>query len=200
MKRLETINFAGFARVFCATAVLLFMGNGSVNAQMADQAQLREINARNSISAPAVPTPFSLLDLSKVRWSHSYSLSYGSSSFGSGSAGLFTSAMIYDFSPSLSMALAVGVGHNPGALFDNNLNASANLFPAFSLDYHPENKKFRFNLTIAKSPGYNGYDRYGGFHNSSLFGSDPFSSRSILGDPYRTGVGSYSSPFGPLGR
>lgn len=166
---------------FLGAAVSLIMLTSPANAQMADQAELREINSRNAVSIPAAASPFSLLDLSKIQWSNSYSLSYGSGSAGSGSYGMFTTSMLYEFSPSLSMALAVGVGHNPSSIFNNEANSSADLFPAFSLDYHPNNK-FHLNLTVVRAPyspyqsnQFNQYGLYGhqpaGAFSNSLFGS-----------------------------
>ncbi|MBN4076191.1 hypothetical protein JYT16_00585 [Gemmatimonas aurantiaca] len=177
MKSKTTCNamFAGLPLI-----IALIMVAPVANAQMADQAELREINSQNAVSVPAVVNPFSLLDLSKVQWSHSYSLSFGGNAFGSGSYGMFSTAMSYEFSRSLSMAFALGVGHNPGALFNKNLNSSSELYPAFSLDYHPNNK-FRLNLTVAKMPysqyrngRYGSYSPYGftspGISRSALFG------------------------------
>jgi hypothetical protein len=169
----KIVRFAGIC--ICAALISSPM---VANAQMADQVELREINSRNAISTPAVANPFSLLDLSRVQWSHSYSVSYGSSRRGSGSYGMATTSMFYEFSPALSLAVGVGIGHNPGALFSSNTNSSSELFPSFSLDYHPSSK-FRLNLTVARMPysprslypyGYNSV----GITQGGLFGYPSF--------------------------
>lgn len=184
MREMIKVHFtsARLARVagafFCAALISL---PTAASAQMADQVELREINSRNAISTPAVTNPFSLLDLSRVQWSHSYSFSYGSSGRGSGSYGMATTSMFYEFSPALSLAVGVGIGHNPVALFSSNTNSSAELFPSFSLDYHPSSK-FRLNLTVARTPysprslypyGYNSV----GITQGGLFGYPSFIDR-----------------------
>lgn len=90
---------------------------------------------------------------------------------------MFSSAMYYEFSPSLSLALGVGVGHNPSALFNENVNSTSELFPAFSLDYHP-NSKFRLNLTVARTPYYYGPNNYYSPYGYGAAGT----SRSLLFD------------------
>lgn len=163
----------------------------TVSAQMRDVADLREIKSRSSISlAPAV-SPFSLLDLSRLQWSHSYSMSFGSSRAGSGSFGLYTSSLSYEFSPVLSMALSLGISHDPGALFNQRRQANANLFPAMTLDYHPSNN-FSMRLSIARSPYGPGY--YGSqFPGSRSFGSPYFGSHAF--GSYSGGYAGSLSPF-----
>ena len=150
----------------------------STSAQMADRAELRDIRSENSVSFQPATSAFSLIDLSRIRWSHSYNLSYYSGSFGSGSYGLYTGSLLYEFSPSLAMYLDVGIGHNPGALVNTNQNSSAQVFPGIAFDYHPS-KNFRVSVSFSRSPYSNSLGNY----QSALYG------RSVFYSPY--------SYFGP---
>lgn len=174
----KTLSVRTLSLGLALTAVLSlgFMLSPSVSAQMADASDLQAIKSRSAISYPAAASPFSLLDLSKLNWSHSYSLSYGSSAYGSGSFGLYTGSVLYEISKSLSMTFALGVGHNPSSLVNSSINADAELYPSFSLDYHPNNS-FRLRVDVARSPyalGYrptNGFSNYTGVGGGSLFAS-----------------------------
>ena len=106
------------ATLIASVAIILSVAVTSVSAQMADIADLNEIKSRNSVSIPPANNPFSLFDLSKIRFSQSYSVMYGSSSYGSGSLGLYTGSVSYEFSPVLSMAFSrwpIAVPGSPAA-------------------------------------------------------------------------------------
>jgi hypothetical protein len=122
------------------------------------------VSARNSLSLQGAPNPFSLLDLSRIRWSNSYSISYFSGGNSSGSSGLLNTTMFYDISRSLSLSLNVGVLHNSGAIWGDG-NTDATILPGFRLDFHPS-EKFRMSIGVQRvsglSPYY--YDR-GGWYN-----------------------------------
>ncbi|MEE8576631.1 MAG: hypothetical protein V3T31_05195 [candidate division Zixibacteria bacterium] len=100
---------------------------------------------------PAV-TPFSLLDMSRIKWSHSYSVSFFSGGRQSGSVGLASSSMLYEFSKSLSVSVNVGLMHDPSSLIGHGDNNGATFLPGFSLSYHPSEN---FHMTIQ-------YQRYEG--------------------------------------
>lgn len=129
-------------------------------------------NSKVSFGLRPAPTPFSLLDLSRVRWSHSYSVSYFSSGLGSATAGLLNTTMFYDFSPKLSLALNLGLVHDPGALFGNGVrNANSSLLPGFALDYHPSDK-FRMSIIYQQVNG--GYAPYYGRSRSWYAPTNPY--------------------------
>ncbi len=179
---MKTLRKMNVALIVCGA---LSVVASSAEAQMRDVADLREIKSQSSVSlAPAV-TPFSLLDLSRLQWSHSYSMSFGSSSAGSGSFGMYTSSLFYEFSSVLSMGMSLGIGHNPGALFSQRQQANATLFPSMILDYHPSNS-FRMRLSVARSPygaGYYGNQLYGNpYYGGGLGSLSPFY------DPFGTGL------------
>lgn len=118
----------------------------------------------SSLGLKGAPNPFSLLDISRIRWSHSYSISYFSGGNMSGSAGLLNTNMYYPFSNSLSLSVNIGVLHNSGAIWGDGKN-NATILPGFQLDYHPS-EKFRMTIGFQKVSG-NGpwYFDNGGLYN-----------------------------------
>ena len=115
-------------------------------AQSSDEARLNALKRSNSFGVRPVSSPFSLVDLSRIQWSHSYSISFFSGNGYSGSVGLLRSTMFYELSPKLSLALNLGIAHNAGALWGNG-TPSASLLPGFWLDYHPS-EKFRMSINV----------------------------------------------------
>ena len=131
----------------------------SVSAQLVEQAPLTPDKVQSSFGAAPAATPFSLLDLSRIRWSHSYSVSYFSGGGNSGTLGILSTAMSYEFSPKLSLNLNIGVAHNPGALWGDEKNNNSELLPGFLLDYHPS-EKFRMSVGFQKFVGNYFYPYY----------------------------------------
>lgn len=131
----------------------------SAHAQLADKATLENSSRTTSIGVEPAVTPFSLLDFSKIRWSNSYSVSFFSGGNYSGSVGLLNSTMFYDFSSKLSLALNVGIMHNPGSLWNSNQSTDATILPGFLLDYHPSDK-FSISVGMQSYRGYLGYPMY----------------------------------------
>jgi len=149
----------------CLLIAITVLTSGSVLAQFSDQAEIKEIKS-NVTGLQPVSKPFSLIDLSRVKWSHAYSVSYFSGGSYSGSVGMYTGSIFYEFSKSLSLDVKLGLAHNPGALFDSRTDNEAAFFPAFNLDYHPSDK-FRLSIGYAKYPGFN---PYGYRYRSDYFG------------------------------
>jgi hypothetical protein len=118
--------------------------------QFVDKLDLERSTRVNSLGVMPVERPFSLIDLSRVRFSHSYSLSYFSG-YANGSAGLWNTSMYYDFSTKLSLAVNVGVMHNTGAIWGDGKN-NATFLPGFLLDYHPS-EKFRLSIGMQTYSG-----------------------------------------------
>ncbi|MEK7774959.1 MAG: hypothetical protein AAB305_03635 [Candidatus Zixiibacteriota bacterium] len=136
------------------TILIILVGMASCAfAQMADRATLTAINNSRPLGVKPASSPWSLLDLSKLRFSHSYSFGYYSGSRYSGSNGLLRSSLMYEFSPKLSMAMSLGVSHNPSA-FVGKGSSDASLLPGFTLDYHPSSS-FRMILDVQSYNGWN---------------------------------------------
>ena len=162
-------------------SALLIIGVTQIHAQSADAAHLSNFQTHSSITMPAAQSPFSLLDLSRIRWNQSYGVMYSSGSAGSGSYGMYTNSFLYEFSPKLSLAFDVGIGHNPGVLFNKNQSADAHVFPSFNFDYHPSSK-FRLSVGFASVPGpylfgspyTSGWNRWG-TRDYSLGGANSYS-------------------------
>jgi len=121
-------------------------------AQMADKAEVKSLK-QDYLGLMPANKPFSLIDLSRVKWSHSYSVMFFSGGGSSGSMGMYTGSMFYEISSSLSIDLTLGIAHNPGSLFNRNINGDAALYPAFNLDYHPSDN-FRISVGFISHPGF----------------------------------------------
>jgi hypothetical protein len=141
------------------TIVALFLLALPVSAQFVEQSPPNTDIAEQSFGAPPAETPFSLLDLSRIKWSHSYSVSYFSGGLGSGSLGLFTTTMFYEFSSKLSLDFNLSVAHDPSALWNDGKTSNTAFLPGFSLDYHPS-QKFRMSLTYQQFVGNPYYSPY----------------------------------------
>ncbi len=128
-------------------ALVLFVSG--LSAQMVDRAQAERINNAPGLSIRPASNPFSLLDFSRIRWSHSYSVSFFSGGSSSGSVGLLNSTMFYDISKSLSLSINLGVAHSSGSLGEGR---TATLLPGFTLDYHPSDK-FRMTFMVQRYDG-----------------------------------------------
>lgn len=135
-----------------------------VSAQMADRADLLAATRSQALGVQPAKNPMSLIDLSRLQWSHSYSLSYLSGGGGSASVGVLNTSMFYEFSPKLSLMLNVGVAHNAGAIWGDG-NNDATVLPGFVLDYHPS-EKFRMTIGMQRVAG----GLYGSnYYRSSLY-------------------------------
>jgi hypothetical protein len=132
-------------------------------AQFVDNATISSANT-NYLGLKPADKPFSLIDLSRIKWFNSYSLSYFSGGGSSGSAGLYTTSLFYELSSSLSVGLKLGILHNPGYLFDRTASANASFLPGINLDFHPS-QNFRISIGIDSYSGNylnnsNSYDRF----------------------------------------
>jgi len=140
-------------KLFYLIFAIIIIVTGPLSAQMLDKAEIQSVK-KDYLGLNPVSKPFSLIDMSRIKFSHSYSFSYHSGGGTSGSVGLYTGSIFYELSPSLSLDIMLGIAHNPGALVNDNIQTDAAFFPAFSLDYHPSNN-FRLSLGFESRPGYN---------------------------------------------
>jgi hypothetical protein len=127
---------------------------GLVSAQQSDVASLKETTAgvRTGLGINPAVTPYSLLDLSRISWSHSYSVAFFSGRGSSGSVGLWRTTMDYDISSRLHLSVNLGVLHNPGALW-GNAEADATVLPGFRLDFRPSDNIF-MSISVQQGLGY----------------------------------------------
>ncbi len=126
-------------------------------AQSSDQAELESSMQANSLGGRAASNAFSLIDFSRIKWSHSYSVGFFSGGGNSGSMGLFNTSMLYEFSPKLSLTVNLGVAHAGGAFSVGEQSAS--ILPGFTLDYHPS-EKFRMTFMVQQYNGFYTPDNY----------------------------------------
>lgn len=132
--------------------VLALFCVGAVSAQQADLAKLQNNTARTDLGVKPVSSPWSLLDASRINWSHSYSVSFFSGGGASGSLGMLHSSMLYEITPSLHLTLNMNVLHNTGALWGDG-EYDASFLPGFRLDFQPS-EKFFMSISVQQ---YNGY-------------------------------------------
>lgn len=140
-------------KLIIIVTILLF--SISVSAQLADQAEVENVNSNKGIGLNPASTPFSLIDISRVKWSHSYSVSFFSGGNSTSSLGLWNTSMFYEFSKNVSLTLNLGVAHDANSLFGGESNYSK-ILPGFLLDYHPSRN---FNLRVGFQ-SYSGYYPY----------------------------------------
>ena len=122
----------------------LFVLAVSAFPQTTDQAILNNANSNNLLGTSPATSPFRLLDLSKMKWTHSYTMGYVSGGSSSGTVGMWNSTMFYEFSRKLSLSLNIGIMNTYGSIWGDS-NNDATLLPGFVLDYHPSEK---FNLIV----------------------------------------------------
>lgn len=95
---------------------------------------------------------FSLLDPSKLRMSHSYTFSYFSSGRSSGSFGVYTNILQYQFSKPLTLTLSLNYLHQPLSVFHkDDLRLKDAILPNFQLRYRP-NDSFSFTINVLTYP------------------------------------------------
>ena len=139
------------------TLLFLFLISISVTAQMVDKAEINNMK-KDYLGLKPAGQPFSLIDFSKLKWTHSYSISFFSGGGESGSNGLYMSNIFYEFSSKLSMNLKLGIAHDPGSIFDRRSGQSADFLPGIQLNYHPS-PNFTFSAGFDTYP-QNLYNRY----------------------------------------
>jgi len=136
----------------------------SALAQMTDKAEINQINQKYDLGLSKRPS-FSWLDLSKLHFSQSYAVSFISGNGFSGTQALYNGTIIYQLSRPLTLALNIGILHDPGALWgDQSLASTATFLPSGRLDWKPSNN-FQMSIGFETVPVfYNGYfydGRYG---------------------------------------
>jgi len=152
-------------KIIAIAGLFLIMLVVSAAGQDADVARVREAAQANVMGTRPAASPFALFDLSRLRFSNSYSISFMSGGSGSGSMGLLNTNIFYEFSPSLSMSVDIGVMHNAGTIW-GDVNNQATVLPGFRLDYHPSDK---FSMTIGVSRGYYSPGYYSPYSGNWLY-------------------------------
>jgi hypothetical protein len=147
-------------KIVLKTIIFALLAFSISSAQFADNANIASVKTDYLGIKPA-DKPFSLIDLSRIKWSNSYSLSFYSGGGSSGSVGLYSTSLLYEISPALSLGLNLGILHNPGYLFNRNASANATFLPGVNLDFHPS-QNFRISIGVDSYRG-NNYD--GNYYN-----------------------------------
>jgi hypothetical protein len=150
-------------KAYLTALVWVLASVAPVTAQMIQQAEAQAIRNDYSELRP-VSKPFSLIDLSRVKWSHSYSVTFFSGGSSSDLMAMYTGSLFYEVSSSLSVNFALGIVHNPEVFFNSSVQSGAAFYPAFNVDYHPSDH-FRISVGFISHPGfynepYGPFDRY----------------------------------------
>ncbi|MEW5994497.1 MAG: hypothetical protein AB1744_08890 [Candidatus Zixiibacteriota bacterium] len=135
---------------YFVTIVLTLVIAAAASAQLTDQARLEALTQSNSLGVKPATSPFSLLDLSKMRWYHTYSLSFFSGSGQTGSMGLLNSMMIYELSSKFTLGVNLAVAHDIAGVSRFG-SQSVDFYPGFRLDFHPSSK-FQMSLSVQRVP------------------------------------------------
>ncbi len=125
--------------------LLVIVFASSSFAQFSDVATLEKVKGNTLFGVKPASSLFSLIDLSKIRWSNSYSVSFFSGGSNSGSVGMLNTNMFYDFSSKLTVGLNLRMFHNPGSIFDKTASSNQSILPGFMIDYRPSKN---FSLRI----------------------------------------------------
>ncbi len=135
--------------------LVLFTLGSSALAQFTDKSEFDNIK-KDYLGLKPADKPFAFIDLSKLHWNHSYSMSFFSGGGTSGSVGMYTGSVLYEISPSLLLNLKLGVAHNPGSLFDRSVNTDAVFLPGLRLDYQPS-QNLHISIGFDSYPGSDYY-------------------------------------------
>jgi len=151
------------------TCVVVLMSATGLFAQQTGLSGQPTVTATSAsgIGVRPASSPWSLLDLSRIRWSNSYSVAFFSGGGSSGSMGVLNTSMFYEFSGKLALTVNLGVAHNPGSLWGNG-ETNATLYPGFRLDYRPSEKVF-MSLQVQRISGY--YITPDGFRYTHPYGN-----------------------------
>lgn len=138
----------------------------AASAQMADQVEIKDITDKYDMGVTRQPS-FSLIDLSRLHLSHSYSVSFFSGSSASGSQALYNGTVTYQIAQPLTLTLNLGILHDPGAIFggQSNFGANATFLPSGWLDWRPS-ENFRMSVGFETIPAY-GYNN--GMYNMGRY-------------------------------
>lgn len=136
--------------IFTILALLLMVS--VVSAGELSEAPPKSTSQVSGIGVKPAASPWSLLDMSRISWSHSYSVSFFSGGGTSSSVGLLQTSMLYDISDKLKLTVNLGMLHNPSALW-NDGDSNARFLPGFRLDFRPSDK-VSMTLEVQQVAGY----------------------------------------------
>jgi len=132
-------------------------GLSSIAAAETTPLELEEDQPSLQLQKPGLS--LSLLDPSRLKMSHTYSLSFVTGGGHSQTIGLYMNSIEYQVSRPLTFTLHLGYLHQPTALFGRGRDSSfgGTLLPGFELDYRPsDNFFFKINMSSYTYPYYYG--------------------------------------------
>lgn len=143
---------------FALLTLLAFLASlSSISTAQTTPPELKGDEASLQLQKPSLS--LSLLDPSRLKMSHSYSLSFVTGGGRSQTIGLYMNSIEYQISRPLTLRLHLGYLHQPTALFgrSRSSNFGGTFLPGFELDYRPsENFFFKINMSSYTYPYYYG--------------------------------------------
>ncbi len=139
-------------------AIILFLPLSSA-AQMADQAEVREINEKYDLGLSRRPSlPF--INISRLNMTQSYSIGFYTGGGFSGTQALYNNTITYQLARPLTLTLNLSILHDPSALWGNeSFSNTATFLPSGRLDWRPSDN-FRMSIGIERCPAYYNADYY----------------------------------------
>ena len=159
-------------------AMLLMLGSASAFGQDAIDAQTaRSFSGAaraGDLATPSSSIGFSLLDPSRLRIRHSYSLSYLSGSGQASSVGLYMSTLEYQFSKPLSIRVGLGYLHQPLGFTGTSGPQGGTFLPNVRLNWQPtENMQFIIDYRTIPTSAYNRGNGYYGLRSPYYRSANP---------------------------
>ncbi|HDS01291.1 MAG TPA: hypothetical protein ENO22_07675 [candidate division Zixibacteria bacterium] len=121
-----------------------------------------EATSADAIGKARIDNKFSLLDLSRLDMSHSYTISYFSANGQGTTIGMYMNSIRYRISNPLTLNVNLAWVHQPGQLLGGDRGTPTDygsIYPSFSLEYRPSDK---FYLEI----GYHSVPAYMYYYNT----------------------------------
>ncbi len=159
--------------------LLLWLFFLTLNAQFRSDLTMPNINTgiiRNTTSSFVQD----LIDFSKLKMQHSFSMSYSAIGNQGIALGVYTNTLRYDFNDNLNFQAAVSFVNSPYSTFGKNFSNKINgiYLEKAQLNYRPTENTF-MSLTFSQMP----YSYYNGF-GYYPYGAYPYGYYSRFDDPY----------------
>ena len=138
------------------TALLIMLLSIPLHAQSGLERQQQEATSADAIGDARIDNKFSLLDLSRLDMSHSYTISYFSANGHGTTIGMYMNSIRYRISNPLTLNVNLAWVHQPGQIFGGDRGTPTDygsIYPSFSLEYRPS-ENFYLEVGYHSVPAY----------------------------------------------
>jgi len=128
--------------------IYIFLCLMVLSVSLQSQTELARTETKSSaeaIGSSRIENRFSLLDLSRLEMSHSYSISYFSMGGRGMTIGMYVNSIRYQISNPLTLNLSLAWVHQPGNFLLRDRGTATDygrILPSFSLEYRPSDNFF----------------------------------------------------------